>query len=97
MSPLLKADDIGVTIARCHEAEVPACVTVTETDKAPQWMYTLGKKNRRDPAMDRNEVITRRHDAPSTYVLNGAVYVADAVWLRDTESFLSEQTCAYVT
>ncbi|WP_205451066.1 cytidylyltransferase domain-containing protein [Salinibacter ruber] len=41
-SPLRTADDIDATIARCHQNEGMPCVTVTETDKPPQWMFTLG-------------------------------------------------------
>lgn len=93
-SPLRTADDIDATIARCYETDVPACVTVDETDRPPQWMYMLGEGNRLVPVMDRDEEITQRQDAPPTYVLNGAVYVARSAWLRETESFLSGQTRA---
>ncbi len=95
-SPLRTADDIDETVARCHQNGGTACVTVTETDKPPQWMYMLGEKNRLEPVMDQNEAVIRRQDASSTYALNGAVYVADAAWLREMESFLSAQTRAYV-
>jgi N-acylneuraminate cytidylyltransferase len=42
------------------------------------------------------ERVTRRQEAPTTYVLNGAVYVAETDWLRNTESFLSERTLGHV-
>lgn len=95
-SPLRTSDDVDATIARCHETGAPACVTVTETDKPPQWMYTLGEENRMEPVMDHEEAISRRQDAPATYVLNGAVYVARSDWLRETRDFMTERTRAHV-
>jgi len=70
--------------------------TVTETDKPPQWIYTLREEHELESVMDREEAITRRQDAPATYVLNGVVYVARADWLQGTESFLAKQTVAHV-
>ena len=46
--------------------------------------------------MEQEETVTRRQDVPATYVINGAVYVTRTNWLRETESFLSDQTVAHV-
>nr|WP_279304534.1 acylneuraminate cytidylyltransferase family protein [Salinibacter ruber] len=91
-APLRTAADIDATIARCHQNGGTACVTVTETDKPPQWMYTLWEENRLVPVMDRDEAITRRQDAPTTYVPNGAVYAAGTTWLRTHETFYTDVT-----
>jgi len=95
-SPLRTAEDIDATIARGHENSAPACVTVTKTDKPPQWMYTLNEDHRLRSVVDSGERVTRRQEAPTTYTLNGAVYVAEAGWLRESESFLSERTLGHV-
>ena len=94
-SPLRTAEDIDATIERCHQTEAPACVTVTEIDEPPQWMYTLNDRQRLEPVMHSDEAVTRRQEAPATYVLNGAVYVAWTDWLRKTESFLEKETIAH--
>jgi N-acylneuraminate cytidylyltransferase len=95
-SPLRTAEDIDATIARCHKTDAPTCVTVTETDKPPQWMYTLNEDHRLRSVVDSGERVTRRQEAQTTYALNGAVYVAYTEWLRDSESFLSERTLGLV-
>ena len=95
-SPLRTAEDIDATIERCHQTEAPACVTVTETDEPPQWMYTLSDEQRLEPMMDSDEAVTRRQQAPTTYVLNGAVYAARADWLRETKDFVTDRTRAHV-
>ncbi|WP_263810685.1 cytidylyltransferase domain-containing protein [Salinibacter pepae] len=94
-SPLRTADDIDATIACCHRNGGTACVTVTETDKPPQWMYTLGENNRLDPVMDRDEAITRRQEATTTYIPNGAVYVAGTTCLREHETFYTDATIGH--
>jgi N-acylneuraminate cytidylyltransferase len=59
-SPLRAAKDIDATIERCHQTEAPACVTVTETDKPPQWMYALDDEQRLESVLDPDEAVTRR-------------------------------------
>ncbi|MGB9577898.1 MAG: acylneuraminate cytidylyltransferase family protein, partial [Halothiobacillaceae bacterium] len=38
----------------------------------------------------------RRQDAPTLYSLNGALYVAQVEWLRQSRRFLTDETLAYV-
>ncbi len=95
-SPLRTADDIDATVARCHQSGGTACVTVTETDKPPQWMYTITDDGCLDSVLDNKDSVTRRQDTPSTYAINGAVYVARRVWLRETEDFVTDCTLAHV-
>lgn len=59
-------------------------------------MYTVSDDARTIPVLRDEERVTRRQDAPNTYVLNGAVYVARTDWLRKTESFIADETVAYV-
>ncbi len=95
-SPLRTASDIDATIKTCVKHRAPACVTVTEADKPPQWMYTLREGHRLEPVLGRDETVYRRQDAPDTYVLNGAVFVARSGWLRRRETFHGDETVAYV-
>jgi N-acylneuraminate cytidylyltransferase len=95
-SPLRTASDINATIETCVKHGAPACVTVTETDKPPQWMYTLRDDHKLEPVLERDEAVNRRQDAPETYVLNGAVFVARSGWLRRRETFHGDETVAHV-
>ncbi len=94
-SPLRTAADIDATITRCYESDAPVCVTVTETDKPPQWMYTLRGDKRLEPVLDQEQIVTRRQDAPDTYVVNGSVYVARTGWLKTHQTFFTEETVGY--
>ncbi|WP_259049734.1 hypothetical protein [Salinibacter ruber] len=89
-SPLRVADDIDATIVRCHEDDTPVAETVAETDKPPEWMYTLTSDNCLRPVFDSEENVTRRQDAEATYVLNGAVYVAEKRVVKERADVLDD-------
>lgn len=95
-SPMRLSEDIDNCIREMLENEAPACVTVTEPEKSPYWMYTLQENSLLQPLIPQKEFAARRQDLPSVYALNGAVYVASKEWLLETESFLTDQTTAYI-
>ena len=95
-SPFRIAEDIDACIEKMHKEKAPACVSVTKTDKPPEWMYTLQSRDRLAPVLPKKDRVTRRQEAKPTYVLNGAVYVADTSWLYEHKSFLRKETMAYV-
>jgi len=94
-SPLRAAEDIDACIRACHREKAPACVSVSEPEESPYWMFTLGENRRIRPVIDEGRDIVRRQDLPRVWFLNGAVYVAAVDWYRRTQTFLSEETVAY--
>ncbi|ARU60412.1 acylneuraminate cytidylyltransferase [Tumebacillus avium] len=94
-SPLRTSADIDATIEQMLSAKAPCCVTVTEPSKSPYWMYTLQANNRLQPLIQQ-PLVTRRQDLPKAFALNGAVYVAETQWLKETKSFLAEGAIAHV-
>ncbi|TCP57851.1 N-acylneuraminate cytidylyltransferase [Tumebacillus sp. BK434] len=94
-SPLRTAEDIDACVEQLLRAAAPCCVTVTEPAKSPYWMYTLQANNAMQPLIQQ-ELVTRRQDLPKAFALNGAVYVAEAEWLKRTKSFLTEETVAHI-
>lgn len=95
-SPLRTAQDIDAAYALCQEKDAPACVSVTEVATLPWWMFRLSDEGRLRSFIPESERPQRRQEAPPLYALNGAVYVARADWLRRTQSFLTDETLAYV-
>jgi N-acylneuraminate cytidylyltransferase len=94
-SPLRTSEDISQALDLCVRSHAPACVSVAPAAESPYWMYTLGPRSQMKPLLPVTG-FTRRQDLPSVYSLNGAIYVADAGWLKRTRSFLTEETVAYV-
>jgi N-acylneuraminate cytidylyltransferase len=94
-SPLRTAADIDATIDACRDADAPACVTVTPSDKSPLWMFYREVDGHMRPVLDGLPTF-RRQDLPPAFTLNGAVYVARISWLADRNSFLSPDTVCHV-
>ncbi len=95
-SPLRRAVDIDKCVEICNSKNIPACVSVTEADKSPYWMFRLDENAKLDPLIDSSGLTTRRQDLPRVYTLNGAVYVAEWQWLLENETFLTHETAAYI-
>ena len=95
-SPLRTAADIDGALERFAATGAPSCVSVCEAEQSPYWMYRLGAGQALLPVVDGTPQATRRQDLPTVYVLNGAVYVADAAWLRTTRAFVAAGTVAHV-
>lgn len=93
-SPLRTVEDVDGCISQLVESGAKACVSVVEPDKSPYWMYRIDDNKRLVPLLEQG--YERRQDLPETYALNGAVYVAECVWLESTKSFISPETTAYV-
>ena len=58
-------------------------------------MFSCGKDGTLKP-FTVDPIATRRQDLPKVYSLNGALYLANAQWLIQTESFISPETLGYV-
>lgn len=94
-SPLRTVEDIDGCISYMLEKKADFCVSVTESEKSPYWMYTLDD-GKMQPLIKQQGLITRRQDLPKVYALNGAVYVAKVESLLIKATFLTEQTRGYI-
>lgn len=94
-SPLRTVEDIDGCIQYCIKTESCACVSVTEAQQNPYWMYKMDN-NKLKPFVQSGEIINRRQDLPKIYVLNGAVYVAETKFINENRSFLTEETVGYM-
>ena len=95
-SPLRTAADIDAACERLASSGAPACVSVSLVDQSPYWMYRLGDNQSLVPVVEAPPGVTRRQDLPAVYALNGAVYVADTAWLRQSRTFITRETVAHV-
>ena len=95
-SPLRLAEDIDGCMETCLRHQAPACVTVTEVDQSPFWMYRLDASRHLAPLMDQKSLPACRQDLPKIYILNGAVYVAQTAWLQQQRTFLTNETVGHI-
>lgn len=95
-SPLRIVEDIDGCIEYCLKADA-FCVSVSEVDKRPEYIFTLDKDRHVNPVMGSIAYKSqRRQELPEMYVLNGAVYVAKVKELLCEKSFLASNTVGYV-
>ena len=91
-SPLRIANAIARCVELCYQKKAPACVTITESEKTPYWIYQLLDDRRMRPVLSGAERGVRRQDLPITYTLNGAVFVARSDWIIHQNDFLGPDT-----
>ncbi len=94
-SPLRTTDDIDGCLNLVTQKKTLSAVSVTEADTHPYWTYRLNADQTMARFLDVAPV-ARRQDLPAVFSLNGAMYFADASWLRDSGSLVSAETLAYV-
>lgn len=94
-SPLRTSEDIDGCIRMCHSHNAPSCAAVCQPRQSPYWMFSRNQEGYLVPLLRAAQNISRRQDLPTAYVVNGAVYVAKTSWLRNTMSFVTEETLAY--
>lgn len=95
-SPLRLAEDIDACLERCHHAQAPACVSVTQAAQSPYWMYKFETGDRLTPFLADASRFARRQDLPAAYALNGAVYVGRVESVLADQTFLGPETVGQV-
>lgn len=95
-SPLRTAADIDDACEAFSTSGAPACVTVSLVEQSPYWMFQLGEGQTLQPILVAPVGVSRRQDLPPIYALNGAVYVADVLRLRQSRAFVGPETVASV-
>lgn len=88
-SPLRAAADIDGALERMSAAGAASCVSVREALSHPWLAFGQDPEGRLAPFTSVPEGASlRRQDLPSAWVLNGAVYAADAAWLGRERTFI---------
>lgn len=94
-SPLRSSADIDACLALAREREAVSVVSVSEPDAHPDWMYRMTATQQLEKLLA-SQSHTRRQDLLTVLTLNGALYFANADWLRRSRTLLAEETLAYV-
>ena len=95
-SPLRTVENIDGAIEMLLAKKKDFCVSVTESNQSPYWMYNLNVNGMMDPVIKQPNFAVRRQDLTPAFYLNGAVYVAKTKRFKITKSFLTNETLGYV-
>ena len=94
-SPLRNAEDIDGCIQLCEELQAESCVSIVRCKEHPYLMYSVDRRSVLQPLVPAADNFHRRQDYPEFYLLNGAVYVAQTDWLKQSGSFFSNRTVGF--
>lgn len=94
-SPFRTANDIDQCIEYCFNKKAVSCVSVTETEKSPFWMYYLDQESKLKHVIDTKKTALRRQDLPEVVSLNGAIYLVRCKWFLKNQSFISKDTIGF--
>lgn len=94
-SPLRTALDIDLCIKLAVSNQAVSAVSVTQTEKSAYWTCTIDQASRINFLFDEKAMQQRRQQLPETFVLNGAVYVADIQWFKQSNKLVSDDTLCY--
>jgi CMP-N,N'-diacetyllegionaminic acid synthase len=95
-SPLRNADDIDGCFDHLRKHQAHFCVTVSEVEISPYWMYETDDSCHLIPVISDRDLSLRRQDLPTVYALNGAVYVGKTSHVMRFRTFLTNETIAYI-
>jgi len=95
-SPLRIGRDIDACLELCLENGMASAVTVVEVAKSPYWMFHIDPDGHMDRILPYPEDGHRRQNLPVSYVLNGAVYVAEIQRFRENKIFVNAQSVAHI-
>jgi CMP-N,N'-diacetyllegionaminic acid synthase len=94
-SPLRTTDDIDGCLNLAIQKKTPSVVSVNEAGTHPYWTFRLSADQTMVRFVD-TAPVARRQDLPEVFSLNGAMYFAEANWLRRSGSLVGVETLAYV-
>lgn len=94
-SPLRSTHDIDAGLEFFESKGTCSVVSVTESDKSPNWMYWLTDDDKMTHITE-SDTGTRRQDLRKAFVLNGALYIAKSTWLEQNKTFLTDDTLAFI-
>lgn len=96
-SPLRGAEEIDACIELAMEKEAACCVSVTEAEASPFWMYKRDADDRMRPLIPLcKEQWYQRQKLPKVYQLNGAVYVAAYDYVRNNRTIVGDGFAGYI-
>lgn len=93
-SPLRTTEDIDACLRLAVQRRAPSVVSVSEPDMHPYWTYRLTEGQTLERLVAAAPV-ARRQDLPAVVAVNGALYFAEADWLRRSSGFVGAETLAY--
>lgn len=94
-SPLRKTWHINESCKKIINTYATSLVSVCKCEHSPLWCNTLPEDGNMDNFLSPQVIGKRSQDLPCYYRLNGAIFIAQATALLESQSFFTPHTIAY--
>ncbi|MDO8963199.1 MAG: acylneuraminate cytidylyltransferase family protein [Coriobacteriia bacterium] len=95
-SPLRTSEDVELALRELTKSGGHAIAAVCDAEHSPLLSGTLPPDRSLDGFLAQRDTTANRQELPAFYRLNGAVYVAELGWLRETGTFVGPGAFAHV-
>lgn len=94
-SPLRVADDIDQAMTLYKQQNATSLISVCLPTMSPFKCFTTDNNGYLHGLIDDNMPFQRRQDLPEVWQPNGAIYIVDADYFKESQSLFSEKTVPY--
>ncbi|WP_055668139.1 cytidylyltransferase domain-containing protein [Desnuesiella massiliensis] len=94
-SPFRKTEHIDDALKKLINEDADSIVSVCESEVSPYWMKKI-KNGIMEDFLDDIPFYSRRQEIPTTYRLNGAIYIAKREVLLKNKNWYTKNTLAYI-
>lgn len=94
-SPLTRACDMDKAIKMFRRSKFDSLISVCPVKESPHWMVSINSRKQLKPVLDK-KLRSSRQELPPTYRFNGAIYISRPQTLLKKQSWLTENTGAFV-
>ena len=95
-SPLRKTEHIDDALEVKVREKVPALVSVCASFKPLHWHHTIESNGILKPFFPKENISSNRQYLPTTYIPNGALFIAETDFFKVEKTFYSDNTFAYI-
>mgnify|MGYP001164840229 CR=1 FL=1 len=95
-SPLRESKDIDQALESMQKNNVSAVVSICSSNKPLHWHFTLETDGKLKPVCKDKIFYTNRQELLSTYIPNGALYIAKTDYFKSKKTFYTDSTLAYL-
>ena len=93
-SPLRTSQHIEAAFQLMQNRSADGCIAMTKAEESPYWMFTKSGDGTIKKLIDL-PTATRRQDLPTTFLPNGAIYIARTDNIAAKKSFVGADTVGY--
>lgn len=95
-SPLRSSKNIDEAIELFWDKQADSVISLTASEHPPTWYKTINASGIVSDFFENSDNSLNRQEVKETYIPNGAIYVFNYLFLRESLNYYSDKTYAYI-